>query len=493
VLTIVAENPTGSVIDYGFDDERDGTIPLEAALGAFALAVGPLPGVETPSGDAPPISSASGATRWLIGHWAALTPEQQAAAAALLGLPDQAATTGLTASLGTVRAAAAAPSCAVEPSGPKVDELRAKLDEVQPQISEKLKRPLGIPVVFTLGDVPDRPGIAANTVPLDATCGPAQARPAYCQIQVTNRGQGLTGFAFTHLVAHEVFHCFQYDLATSAQASGRVPAWLAEGSAAWVGEVISFGSTLGEEYWETWLKEPQKPLFEHAYGGIGFFMHLAESGIDPWPILVSMHRKGESSSIDAYSVAVKGSPAQRMIDAWGPSFIRDTTTLGPDWSMGGPGLPAYVRTPVSQEAVGSSDSYILSASPQAAWASRLDVQSDVVVLKGRSSRGLVRFADGSQHALKDVLGKPFCTKPGGCSCSAGSPGARHTWMSAPKGEMLIGVSGHTDGAHVFVEGYDVDPACDQSPDDFRPAEPCWCPPGPLGSVREAPARLALVR
>jgi hypothetical protein len=214
---------------------RDGTIPLEVALQAFALAIGPLPGVEVPSGDIPPLSSGSEPIRWLIGHWDELTPEQQAAAATHLGLPtpEEVARQQDVASL--VAAVPPAPACAAEPTGPKIDELRAKLAEVEPQVAEKLKRQLGVPVVFKLGNVADRPGIAGNTIPLDASCQPAQERPAYCQIQVTDRGAGLSGFEFTHLVAHELFHCFQYDFATSAKASGRVPAWLAEGSAAWVG------------------------------------------------------------------------------------------------------------------------------------------------------------------------------------------------------------------------------------------------------------------
>ena len=459
---------------------RDGTIPLEVALQAFALAIGPLPGVDVPSGDPPALSSGSEPIRWLIGHWDELTPEQQAAASAHLGLPspEDVARQQDVASL--IAAAPPPPACAAEPTGPKIDELRAALDAVQPQISAKLKWQLGIPVVFKLGNVPDRPGIAANTTPLDESCGPAQGKPAYCQIQVTDRGAGLA-VAFTSLVAHEVFHCFQYDFATSAKASGRVPAWLAEGSASWVGEVLSFGSTLGEEYWEKWLADPLKPLFTHDYGGIGFFMHLEESGIDPWPLLIKMHLKGESSSVDAYTVATKGKNAFRMIDAWGPSFIRDVS-LRPDWSTSGFGFPEYVKTPVYEEPLSTdSGGYILAAPPQAGVAAKFDVSSDVVVLQGKTARGMVRLADGTQWNLQDVLGKPICLE-GTCSCPSGSAGAAHDWLKGTKGIMLVGLSGHTDGADVIVEGFDVKTTCDFPPLEFQPEFPCWCPPGPLGST-----------
>jgi hypothetical protein len=459
---------------------RDGSIPLEVALQAFALAIGPLPGVEVPSGDLPPLSSGSEPIRWIIGHWEDLTAEQQAAVIAHLGLPspDDVARGQDVASL--VAAAPPAPACAVEASGPKVDELRAEMERVQPEIARQLKRELGIPVVFKLGNVESRPGIAAETVPLDANCQPAQAKPAYCQIQVTDRGAGLTGFAFTHVVAHELFHCFQYDFATSAEAAGDVPAWLAEGSAAWVGEVISAGSTIGEEYWEPWLKDPLKPLFQHDYGGIGFFMHLQESGIDPWPLLVKMHRKGESSSIDAYTEATKGKAAARMIDAWGPSFIRDVS-LRTDWSTAGSGLPEYVKTPVYEEPVtADGGGFILAAPPQAGVAARFDVSADVVVLQGKTARGMVRLADGTQWNLQEVLGKPICLE-GTCSCPNGSPGVDHQWLKGSKGLMLVGLSGHTDGADIIVEGFDVKMTCDFPPFEFQPEFPCWCPPSPLGA------------
>jgi hypothetical protein len=289
----------------------------------------------------------------------------------------------------------------------------------------------------------------------------------------------------TRMVDH--LHCFQYDFATSAKAAGAVPAWLAEGAAAWVGEQVSIGSTLGEEYWEDWLKVPERSLFGRTYDGMGFLMHLADSGIDPWPILVSMHRKGESSSVDAYSVAVKGAAASRMIDAWGPSYIRHDT-LKPDWSTDGLGLPTYVSTPIVEAAVGATDSYILDVAPEAAAAAKLDVRSDVIVFEGRDSRGMVRFEDGSQWSLKDILGKPVCLKADACACPAGSAG--HAWMTASKGQVLLGLSGHTDGAHVVIDGFDVDETCEHPPQDFRPEEPCWCPPGALGLVGPSSPRSA---
>ncbi|MGH8916591.1 MAG: hypothetical protein ACRDZM_19010, partial [Acidimicrobiia bacterium] len=59
----------------GMTDES--VVPLDTALQAFALAIGPLPGVEAPEGQRKPIPSGSGAVRWLLGRWDELTAEQQ--------------------------------------------------------------------------------------------------------------------------------------------------------------------------------------------------------------------------------------------------------------------------------------------------------------------------------------------------------------------------------------------------------------------------------
>jgi len=487
-------DPTDSWAQLTSTIERDGTVSLDTALAAFALLIGPLPGVETPAGDPPRISSGSGPIRWLLGHWDELSTAQRDAVEALLRPDATTARLGggsLVASLGGAPLVAAAPSCPAGKASPRQFDFDAKVLEATGAISAKLGRQLTLPVAVVFHGVSN---IAAETVPLDAACRPTKARPGLCQIQVTNRGEGLEGFEFAHIVAHEVFHCFQYDLAKTAADAARVAPWLAEGSAAWVGEVVSGGSTVGAEYWENWLKYPWWPLFSRSYDGIGFFMHLQESGVDPWPILIGMHRQGEISSADAYAVAVNGGAAGRMLDAWGPSYIRDLS-LRPDWSTGGSGLPDYVRTPIAEGGLGNDETAVSGAAPLAADALKLNLQADSFVIEEffagpGTAHGLVRFADGTQRTLEEAAGKPFCTRPGGCSCPTDSPGAAHDWQSGSTGPLLFGLAGDTDGIDVWLQGLSVDTTCAQAPEDFLPAEPCWCPPGPLGSVDVGRPRVA---
>ena len=91
--------------------------------------------------------------------------------------------------------------------------------------------------------------------------------------------------------------------------------------------------------------------------------------------------------------------------------------------MSGAGLPEYVKSPVYEEPLGAaSGGFILAAPPQSGVAAKFDVSSDVVVLEGKTGRGMVRMANGTQWNLQDVLGKPICLE-GTCSCPSGSAGA----------------------------------------------------------------------
>jgi hypothetical protein len=466
---------------------HDGRVPLETALAAFELAIGDLPGVDTP-GERVELSSGSGPIRWLLGHWDELSLEQQDAVETLLSpLPATGLVGGgpVGASIGRNRG-----------SQVRLQEdqaaWEAKIREVQPTIEASLKQGgkpvrLKLPVKFLFADVPRKQGEenapqpAAETTARDASGKLTQGRPAWCQIQVTGRGQGLTGFEFTHVAAHELFHCFQYDFHASAAAAESVAPWLAEGSAAWIGETISTGSTVGEEYWENWLKFPGLPLPARTYDGIGFFMHMVEHGVDPWPILVKMHHEGEKGGPAAYLVATKAGAADKMIDAWGPSYIRHQT-LFPDWAMRGAGLPEYIQPFVITATLGKFESLVAGSEPQAGQAYRIDLTADVMVLEAPPSRGLIHFADGSQKTLNEVIGRPLCAKADGCVCPEDSPGAGHAWQTIQKGEVLLGSSGHTDGATITVEGWDVELTCKQAPEDFEFPEPCYCPPGALGSA-----------
>src|SRR5215207_6369861 len=148
--------------------------------------------------------------------------------------------------------------------------------------------------------------------------------------------------------------------------------------------------------------------------------------------------------------------------------------------MTGVGMPDYIPPVVGTASLVNFENLVVGAEPQGASAYRLDLKADVVVLESAPARGLIRFSDGTQKTLNELIGSPLCAKPGGCSCPTDSAGAAHAWQTVAQGDVLLGVTGHTDGATVTLETWDVDTTCAQAPEDFEWEEPCFCPPGPLG-------------
>jgi hypothetical protein len=248
------------------------------------------------------------------------------------------------------------------------------------------------------------------------------------------------------------------------------------------------------QYWGGWLRYPERSLFSRTYDALGFFAHLKESGVDPWrqaggkmTLMDLMHKEGEASSAEAYAAAAAAPGAAAFIDQWGSSYFRSTPA--PDWSMEVSSTASGITSPRLTSTLSDGERLVTGVDPLAGQPIELDIGTDVVVFESLTGRGLIRFADGTQFAIADILNEPFCTKPGGCTCPSGSNGADHQFRSAAKGRTMIGLSGHIDGIEIMlVDGLTADTACAHAPEDFVPPEPCYCPPGPLGRI-EAPSRV----
>jgi hypothetical protein len=190
------------------------------------------------------------------------------------------------------------------------------------------------------------------------------------------------------------------------------------------------------------------------------------------------HAEDETSlkflaSFDAYDIAMKAGGETKAVDNWGPSYLRDET-VGGDWTMGGKGLPAYVKTPVPSGELAADDILTMTIAPMQAWAIKLNVTSEVFAFVGPSGRGMVRFSDGTTQTLQAALGQPFCIKAGGCACPQDSPGSAFSFQTVAPGEVWVGFTGHTDGLDIDIEGFNMPDACKKSPGDLHVPEPCYC-------------------
>jgi len=466
---------------------RDGTVSLDTALAAFSVVFGPLPGVEPPTGDPAVSVSASGPTRWILNHWDELTPDQQAAVDRYLAVDGPA-------SVRTDPIAALNPLTAdvLDASG-----FQRLADEMAVKVGEKLGRTLGVPIDVVLRDLVasgEDKIVWANTIPLDAAGKHAvktTPKMARCQVQVGKATQAFSGVVDQEAVlAHEVFHCFQYALAKKLGDVMAMPAWLAEGAGAWVGEEIAAGgSSIGNKYWLGWMSSPTLGLFKREYTAIGFYANLKTNGVDVWSRLDKMQLVAVGKSADAYFIAVGGEEGEVAVDGWGPSYISDER-VGGRWLMDGPGKPPGAVARFIRDSMGELDQYPVIEDPLTAYPLRLTLQTEVFVIRPllRPVRGLMHDPSNGTQKLADVAGMPFCLKPGGCTCPDGSPGTAHQFGTlSPGDEIFLGFSGHTDGIDLDMLTFRLETACQQAPEDFLPEIDCNCAPGPLGMVETRPA------
>ncbi len=164
--------------------------------------------------------------------------------------------------------------------------------------------------------------------------GPA----AHCVISINPllyRSANVARVAST--VAHEVFHCFQADDYASIQAWGHAPGWLIEGQAEWVGDTIAPVGNGGDGWWIDYLTDIAKVLFARDYDAIGFYAHMAESGINPWGRFDAMLKAAGNPA--AYATAVSNA----FRDDWASSLARPPA-FGPGWDTTGPDIPSDAFT-----------------------------------------------------------------------------------------------------------------------------------------------------
>ncbi len=426
----------------------DGTVPLLVAQQAFSLAVTPLPGVSIPSGPRDDtLFSATAPIRWLRAHRSELTPAQQRVADPWLDLrPGQTAATSSAIQTGaTVAGRPAAYSTAGRSSGfhmEATDQQRyeAAVAHVLPTLASHFG-PLGfdVPVVLDAG--------AEGTAYALASGGHTS-----CTLHVFPKGHYATGSDLTFLVAHELTHCFQDRTAVSAQLNSSGAAWAIEGGADWAGLEVSGPTGLMTGHWHEYLDHPETPLFSRSYDAVGFFAHLAESGADPWKVLIPMINATDNPG--RYDNAVGGNRST-FEDSWSSGMFRGEPIPGKSWNTSGVGMPTSRPTP-QQASVGSDVD-------APAWTlTTADVTTDKEVTSVRAG-GSVRVGSGTKldRVVPPGSTLDLCTKDGGCACPAGSRGSPPT--ADARSPFSIALTGGSAGATARITGTTLEEYCKRPP------------------------------
>jgi hypothetical protein len=315
----------------------DGSFSRATALQLFALAYAPLPGTRAPAGRRGRIEDGGIAADAILSIWSSLTPAQRRAAGKALGV------TGVRAGRHTRRVQARAELG--DPAFERDPVLQLGADRWVPVYAAKLHRQLTLQIVAGRTETPHPTSdtALADALPVDVG-GVWSDQARYCRIRLLPAGLGLAPDRLRLVLAHEVFHCFQFSIMTPTRAA-RTPSWLIEGSADWAAQVVTHAPwSIAGGWLERYVETPDTPLFERTYDATGFFGHSEETLGDLFSRIIPILLAGDNYTrfLDA------GGNGSQFLDSWavstfnfpqlGPDFVFHDPNTPPDWFRVKPNL-----------------------------------------------------------------------------------------------------------------------------------------------------------
>jgi hypothetical protein len=450
----------------------DGSVSKDLALQAFSTAIAPLPGVPTaPGGPPQDFERADGsfAIDWLMPYIDQLTPEQRAAVDAALKPSATARLVEPARPIADVGGGLGPPVAANDPAQPYLDAINYALTEIPKP--NRLDRTLSAKVRFDF----------ASSAPADAPTALAYSfrgtsnGAADCEIRATPRIVGAADQRIKTTMAHEVFHCFQFEVWPGGTAND----WVIEGQAEWAGEDLAGPGPDGLEWWTIYLDTPNYSLFKRDYDAVGFYEHLLEVGINPWAIFDDMLRN-QSDNAAAFTAAHADSDA--FLSTWASSYRR-TDPLPPTWYAYGP-WSTLEHTDPDRLHIANGQQPPISA--PAATNTLYLVLSTADITEVSVDGGNVRMLTGGSD-VPDVQQIDLCTKgptTDACNCPEGFDYTGPS-LAPSDGTIWLGASGGLTGASGTVSGLALTDFCKPTPSN-KPAKPRGgpnpCAKGCAGSI-----------
>jgi hypothetical protein len=289
--------------------KADGSITPQLALRAFSIAYGPLPGVTVPKGTrlgAP--QSGTLAMQLVARVWDQLTPAQRTAIDRALGAPHDATSAPVARSAAQILTPSAQYQALADVY---VNVYRGKFPGVTTPVR-----------VFTASEE-ITPGngfkVWADALPVNAAGQWGTGSPSYCRVRVPPMGQAEAGKPFFNLIiAHEVFHCFQFQMMSAWRQRS---AWIIEGSADWAAtSVVPTTAAVGAGPYKEYLSSPGKSLFARSYDATGFWHWIDSLGTvgSLWPKIPAILNAPDDNA----SFLVAGGGADLFVESWASAIYR---------------------------------------------------------------------------------------------------------------------------------------------------------------------------
>jgi hypothetical protein len=423
------------------------TVPTLAALQAFELAYGPLPGVKPPPGRRTRIPSGTLAAQWVLAERRRLTAAQMKVVRRHLGI-------GRVARVATLGDPTFTPDAA----------LQSIADHWVSVESGLLGHTLGITVIA--GTSTDNTAAFADSLPFEANGEYGSGVPAVCRVRMLPPGQKSTPEFQRLVLAHEVFHCFQFDIRGVKAWWNPLPAWIGEGTADWVALTVDPVSwNVGGGNVQAYIGSPTKPIFARSYDAAGFWGHVQDEYGDLWKRLPGIIANGQNAT--SFSLANGDAPS--FLNTWGSSFLRYPGGLGgPAWHMVSPLIPpelSQLATPADTIA----GSGLASAPPGTAAVYIVNAAAGEpllhVVMQGHG-----RLSPVNNYTDDDLHDGWFCTASGGCVCPSGTTGQvpEHHALGPHTALALGGDANDAAGSFADLTSYSLDTFCHKKPPQPSP-------------------------
>ncbi len=222
-------------------------------------------------------------------------------------------------------------------------------------------------------------------------------------------------------IAHEVFHVFQAVMSENLENYVRKGStWLFEGSAVWVESDFFPQTPDARKWWTVYLRSPRVSLFDRADDGVGFFGHLASSGISPWTRFKAMFKA--TSDLGAYDAA---SVSKGFLDSEASAFFREPA-LGSAWDQPGANVPSKSAVGYKPSDVDVAGEETLAAAPHADAAYHLSLKKlpaaePVLEVRVGATNMRLRATDGGRVNELDPGNLKLCSSVHGCNCPGQAP------------------------------------------------------------------------
>jgi hypothetical protein len=310
---------------------------------------------------------------------------------------------------------------------------------------------LGIPLKFKLAvGYADDPADVANlaTRITNKVNGDFDRNGPYCQIAVNKAylDKWPQPTAKQELIAHEVFHCFQHQIAPdmyTVNGDKDESSWIIEGLARWVDLSLYPTDPVPDLYaWvPRYVDTSTRQLFTRSYDAVGFWGHVQDVTGDLWQRIPAILKSGADLKDGLAFNAAVGSHETSIMNSWGSSVFNLPGASEP-WTETSPLAGSPVYPPGEPKKISATAGVVLK--PYTTAQLQIEPRADEPLIQISLGHGTYgRFGVTENYVDSQLSGKVFCAGSGCTSPAASCPGG---WSSTlPKltplpAQPLLGVA-----------------------------------------------------